>query len=133
MARGREEYQARIAHLNSFGKELARRAKSKCELCEVAGDKLSVVELPPEPGDPEIGRCLMLCEACADAIREPKGFQAGDQWRFLAQMVWSEVPAVQAAALRLLKRQEGSQVWARESLETVFPGEDVEELAAEAG
>ncbi len=133
MAKGREDHQARLAHLSSFGKELARRAKSKCELCEAAGEKLAIVELPPEPRDPEIERCVMLCDACAEAIREPKRFAAGDHWRCLAQTVWSEVPAVQAAALRLLKRQEGSQVWARETLESVFPEAEVELLAAEAG
>lgn len=131
MAKGREEHQARVAHLNSFGKELARRAKSKCELCEVAGEKLLVLEVPPEPRGPEVERCVMLCEACATAVREPKKFRAGDHWRCLAQTVWSEVPAVQALALRLLKRQEDSQAWARETLETVFADEEVEALAAE--
>ncbi len=30
--------------LSSFGKDLARRARSKCELCESAGVPLSVFE-----------------------------------------------------------------------------------------
>lgn len=132
MAKGREEHQARLAHLNSFGKELARRAKSKCELCEVAGEKLAVVEIPPEPRDPEIERCVMLCEPCATAVRESKKFQPGDHWRCLGQTVWSEVPAVQALALRLLRRQEDKQVWAREALESVFADEEVEALAGES-
>lgn len=129
MAKGREEHQARVAHLTSFGKELARRAKSKCELCEVAGEKLAVVELPPAPREPEIGRCVMLCAHCASALTDPKKFQPGDHWRCLAQTVWSEVPAVQAAALRLLRRQEGTQRWAQEALESVFADPEVEALA----
>ncbi|MDF1823695.1 MAG: hypothetical protein P1U68_03575 [Verrucomicrobiales bacterium] len=132
MAKGREQHQARLAHLSSFGKELTRRAKSKCELCEAAGRKLAVVELPPEPREPEIERCLMLCDDCAQAVLEPKRFQGGDHWRCLAQTVWSGEPAIQAAALRLLKRQEGSQPWAREALETMFAEEEVETLAGEA-
>lgn len=132
MAKGREAHDERVAHLNSFGKELARRAKSKCELCEVAGEKLAIIEIPPVPREPDLARCVMLCEGCQMAVENPKKFQAGDHWRCLAQTVWSEVPAVQALAIRLLKRQEDSQVWARETLETVFPDEDVEELAAEA-
>ncbi len=132
MAKGREAHNERVAHLNSFGKELARRAKSSCELCEVGGQKLSVVEIPPAPREPDLSRCVMLCAACQEAVENPKTFQPGDQWRCLAQTVWSEIPAVQALALRLLKRQEGSQIWARETLETVFPEEEVEALAAEA-
>lgn len=131
MAKGHAEHQARLAELNSFGKDLARRAKSKCELCEVAGEKLSIVELPPEPRDPDYDRCVLLCDRCAEAVSNPSRFEAGDHWRCLAQTVWSEVPAVQALALRLLRRQEQTQVWARETLESVFDDEEVETLAAE--
>lgn len=132
MARGKEEHQARTALLQSFGKDLARRSKSRCELCEAAGEKLSIVEVPPEPRDPEIGECVMLCEACATAVREPRRFRAGNHWRCLAQTLWSEVPAVQVLALRLLRRQERSEAWARESLEMFYPDDEIEARAAEA-
>ncbi|MEM6280196.1 MAG: phnA protein [Verrucomicrobiota bacterium] len=133
MARGHAQHQARAAQLKSFGKDLARREKSKCELCELGGQTLEIVELPPVPRDPDFGRSLLLRRNCADAVPQEKQFRGGDHWRFLAQSVWSEVPAVQALALRFLRRQEDTQAWAREALETAFVDEEVERMAAEAG
>ena len=77
MAKGREEHDARTARLQSFGKDLARRAKSKCELCEKAGEKLRIFEVPPEPRDPDRERCLLLCGRCYEQAAEIKRFQPG--------------------------------------------------------
>ena len=33
--------------LSRFAKDLVRRSRSKCELCEKSGAKLEVYELPP--------------------------------------------------------------------------------------
>ena len=63
MAKGKEAYEARVAELNLFGKDLARRAKLRCELCERGGETLSIVEVPPAPKDPEFKKCVMLCES----------------------------------------------------------------------
>ena len=59
------------------------------------------------------------------AVGEPKQLAPDEQWRFLAQSVWSELPAAQVLAVRLLRRMEDSQAWAREALGTVFLDEDV--------
>jgi protein PhnA len=37
MAKGHETHQSRVAALQALGKDLARRAKSKCELTGVGG------------------------------------------------------------------------------------------------
>ena len=118
--------------VNGFGKELARRARSCCELCEKCGVPLRVVEMPPSPREPEIERCLMLCEECESALLEPKQFRSGEHWRCLATTVWSEVPAVQVAAVRLLKRLSVDQDWAREALDGVFLDEELESWVTEA-
>ena len=112
MAKGREEHEARVAALNMLGKDLARRAKSKCELCERGGEKLQIFEVPPVPRDPDFGRSLLLCAECAD--------QAG-----------SENPMVQVMAIRLLKRLAKTQDWARESLDELFLDEEIEALVTE--
>jgi protein PhnA len=132
MAKGREEHDARTARLQSFGKDLARRAKSKCELCERAGEKLSIFEVPPEPREPDIDRCLLLCERCREQADGLKRFQPGEHWRILAEMAWSGIPMVQVMAVRLLRRQAGAQAWAREALETLDLDEDLEKLVTEA-
>jgi protein PhnA len=132
MARGKEEHEARTAALNSFGKELARRAKSKCELCERGGGRLSIFEVPPVPRDPDLGRCLLLCDDCLSQAEDPRRFRAGDQWRFLAEQAWSGNPMVQVMAVRLLRRQAATQHWAREALDGLFLDEETESLVTEA-
>ena len=132
MAKGREEHDTRMTQLQSFGKDLARRAKSKCELCERAGEKLNIFEVPPEPRVPDFDRCLLLCERCREQADDVKRFQAGEHWRILAEMAWSGIPMVQVMAVRLLRRQAGTQAWAREALETLDLEEDLEKLVTES-
>lgn len=133
MAKGYQANQERRGILTSFGKELARRSRSKCELCEAAGVALAVYEVPPEPsGDPEIERCVFICDNCSNQSENPKRFQPGEHWRCLAQTVWSETPAIQVLATRLLKRQEKSQAWAREALDGLFLDEELEEWVTKA-
>lgn len=131
MAKGREEHEAKVAHLNSFGRELARRSKSKCELCEKAGEKLGIFVLPPEPKVPDIDRCLLLCESCRDQAGEVKRFKAGEHWRVLVKTAWSPVPMAQVLAVRLLRRQANSQPWAREALDLLYLDDEIEELVTE--
>ena len=70
-----------------------------------------------------------LCDRCREQAENPKRFQAGEDWRCLSQTVWSEVPAVQVMAVRLLRRQADSQPWAQETLEQVFLDPEVEAWA----
>jgi len=129
VAKGFESNQARVGALASFGKDLARRARSKCELCETGGVKLQAFEVPPIPKLPEFERCLLLCERCHEQATEERKFEAGEQWRCLAQTLWSELPAVQVMAVRLLRKQADSQAWAREALEGAYLDAEVEEWA----
>ena len=131
MAKGKEEHEARVGLLNTFGKDLARRAKSKCELCERGGEKLAIFEVPPVPRDPEFSRCLLLCGDCLEQAGDMKRFRPGEHWRFLVGQAWSENPLVQVMAVRLLRRQSGSQDWAREALDDLFLDEEVEALVTD--
>ncbi len=132
MAKGFEENRNRVAELTSFGKDLARRARSKCELCETSGVPLQVFEVPPTEKFPRVERCAFLCESCSRQIDDERRFVADEQWRCVAQTVWSEIPAVQVLALRVLRRLQESQAWARETLEEVFVDPEVEAWADEA-
>lgn len=129
MAKGFEENRIRNEAIASFGKDLARRSRSRCELCEQSGLSLSAMEVPPAPREPAIGHCVFLCDDCRDQSENIRRFQAGENWRCLAQTLWSETPAVQVMAVRLLRRQSASQPWAREALENAFLDPDVESWA----
>jgi len=106
---------------------LARRAKSKCELCEASGAKLAPYEVPPEEAVPDYDRCILICDDCREALDNPKKFKSGEHWRVLAQTVWSDVVPVQVAAVRLMRRQADSEAWARGALEGVYLESEVDE------
>lgn len=131
MAKGKEVHQARQAALQSYGKDLARRARSKCELCERAGESLRIFEVPPVPKDPDFDRCLMLCADCADQSEDPRAFRPGPHWRFLAEQAWSGNPLVQVLAIRLLRRQSAREDWAREALDTLDPDDELMDAVTE--
>lgn len=133
MAKGYQVNQERAAIIKSFGKELARRSRSKCELCEAVGAALSVFEVPPQSkNDPDVNRCVFICENCDEQAGNLKRFRPGEHWRCLAQTVWSETPAVQVLASRMLRRQAKSEHWAQEALDGVFLDEELEAWVLEA-
>lgn len=119
MSRGYDEHQTRLAHLNALGKTLARRAHSACELCGASGTPLSTREVAPIPPDPEAGRCIFLCEACRRRLDVPRQADP-NHWRCLAASVWSEIPAVQVTAVRILRALAPKHAWAEELLDQLY-------------
>jgi protein PhnA len=128
MAKGYELHQARMMALQGMGKDLARRAKSKCELTGASGVPLWPYEVPPVGGEPDIERTLLVSEECREMLEHPDRL-AGRGWQCLAEAVWSEMPAVQVAAWRMLHELAKREDWAREALEEVFLDPDVEAWA----
>lgn len=128
MAKGFDQHQQRVAGLNHLGKDLARRAKSKCELTGEAGVALHIYEVPPSGADADIDRCLLISPACREAIEKPKTL-AGQQWRCLAETIWAELPAAQVMAWRMLSVLARNEDWARETLENSALDPDVEDWA----
>jgi protein PhnA len=125
MAKGFQKDRERKAALSALGHPLSRRARSRCELCETSGRPLTPVEVEPLPDAPEVDRALMLCDRCRDAARGGRLGEPGE-WRFLEGVVWSELPAVQVTAVRLLRRLSGEGVdWTRDTLDGLYLEEDV--------
>jgi protein PhnA len=118
MAKGYELHQARMMALQGLGKDLARRAKSKCELTGAAGVRLWPYEVPPAGETPELDRTLLLSEECLEMLEHPERL-AGRHWQCLVEAVWSEMPALQVVAWRLLHELAQREDWAREALEEV--------------
>ena len=111
VAKGKEKHQARLQAIQLLGKDLARRARRKCELCETAGE-LRTHDLAPDD-EPALGSVVLLCERC----RELAAGQAQDArtLRFLEGAVWNEEPAVAGLARTLLGDVDAD--WARDTLE----------------
>ncbi len=128
MGKGYETHQARVLALQGIGKDLARRAKSKCELTGAAGVALRPYEVPPVANEPDIDRTLLVSEACLAVLENPKQLK-GREWQYLAETVWSEQAATQVVAWRMLNHLAKSEDWAREVIEEVFLDEEVEAWA----
>lgn len=96
MARKRPKQRAAAGVL---GKEITRRSRGKCELCESKDDP-RLYELPPFPDDPDPERTLLACARCREWL--DTGEIDVIAAHFLSAAVWSEVPAVKLAAARML-------------------------------
>ncbi|MEO5916284.1 MAG: phnA protein [Luteolibacter sp.] len=131
MGKGYELHQARSLALQGIGKDLARRAKSKCELTGAAGVPLRPYEVPPVGLDPDIEKTLLVSEACHEVLEHPARLK-GREWQCLAETVWSEQAATQVVAWRMLHHLAKTEDWAREVIEEVFLDDEVEEWAKSA-
>lgn len=125
MAKGLEKHQERQAQLSILGKDLTRRSGSKCELCEASGVALRPYPVPPEGEVPQVETCVFVCDICREQLEHPKRIDAA-HWRCACQSVWSEVPAVQVVAARVLDRLGKTELWAREAREAAYFDEEVE-------
>jgi protein PhnA len=124
MAKGKEKHEERQAALELLGKDLARRARSRCEVCEASGVPLRAYEVPPPPAEPEMDRCALICHSCEKALENTRLELKDGEWRCLGNTLWSDVPAVQVAVVRLLRRLAPRTDWARELLEDALLDEE---------
>jgi protein PhnA len=100
MAKGYDANQERKQALSLFGRDLARRAKSKCELSGASGVPLVIYEIPPVPSEPDYDRCLMVSEAVRAQLEKPTTIRPAE-WRHLSELIWSDLPPVQTMVLRI--------------------------------
>lgn len=115
--------------LSRFAKDLVRRSRSHCELCEKNGIKLEAYELLPLEEDPFVDGCIFICDGCRKQIDAPKKM-IHSYWRCLNNALYSEVPAVQVMSVRLLRRLAAkNEHWATELLEHAYLEPDLQEWA----
>lgn len=114
--------------LSRFAKDLVRRSRSHCELCDKHGVKLDAYELPPLDEEPYLDHCIFICEGCRRQIEFPQK-TVPSHWRCLNNSVWSEVPAVQVMSVRMLRRLAKTEHWAEELLEHAYLDPQLEEWA----
>ncbi len=133
MATGYQADRARKEAVQALGRELARRARSRCEFCGVGGQRLEVVEVLPLPDRPEPTRAVLLCEPCMAGVVEGRT-EPEERWRFLEEVVWSEVPPVQVMAVRMARRLQARKVgWAQDLLAGIYLDPEIEAWVDQAG
>jgi protein PhnA len=113
MASGREKQIAYREALSQIGKDLARRAKSKCELSGKRGS-LVTVDLCEGDYEPVLATVVLVCAEVAEHIA---GRALNEPLHYVNDAVWSPEPAVRLAAERILVQIEAP--WARDALDNV--------------
>lgn len=100
---------------------LYARSESKCELCGTT-ENLGVYQVPPGSGD-EPEACVLVCATCREQIENPQQMDV-HHWHCLNDSMWSQVPAVQVMAWRLLTRLGRSESWAQDLLDMLYLDDD---------
>lgn len=100
----------------SIEQALRDRSGAKCELCG-STENLVVYQVPPDSAS-VVDDSLLICETCNDQIVNPDVVDA-NHWRCLNDSMWSQVPAVQVMAWRLLMRLRG-EGWPQDLLEMLY-------------
>ncbi len=113
----------------STEKALHARSESKCELCGVTED-LKVYEVPPDP-DGSVDKCLLVCGICSEQIESQEKVDA-HHWRCLNDSMWSQVPAVQVVAWRMLTRL-NAEGWAQDLLDMLYLDQQTMDWAKATG
>lgn len=105
----------RLKQMN-IQKELEKRSQSSCELCGAAND-LGVYEVPPR-STISTENSILICSTCMGQIEDSDKMEV-NHWRCLNDSMWSQVPAVQVMAWRMLHRLK-SESWALELLDMLY-------------
>ncbi len=132
MAKGLEKHQQRFSAVTQFGKDLARRCRSHCELCDASGVSLRIYEVEPVPTEPDFDHCIMICDQCESQLG-PKAKLDATHWRHcLGKTMWSEVPPVKVTAVQLLRKLSANQEWAQDLIDELYLEPEVEDWLARA-
>ena len=106
------------AAVGVLGKDLTRRSRGRCELCERRED-VRAWEIPPFPELPDLESALMACGRCRGWLEASAPVEVLEV-RFLSGAVWSEVAPVRVAAGLLLRQVAGrGDPWIQEALDVL--------------
>ncbi|HED35801.1 MAG TPA: PhnA protein [Gammaproteobacteria bacterium] len=104
---------------------LMQRSESKCELCR-ATDDLKVFQVPANSLPDSINEAdqsILICQICDEQINHPNKVVAS-HWRCLNDSMWSQIPAVQVIAWRMLNRL-SAQGWTQDMLDMLYLEDEI--------
>ncbi len=113
----------------SIEQALYTRSESKCELCG-ATEALAAFSVPPASDD-SLDQSALLCETCRTQIENPDQVDP-NHWRCLNDSMWSQVPAVQVLAWRMLNRLR-AEGWPQDLLDMMYLEDDTRTWAEATG
>lgn len=131
MAKGFDENKQRNNDLNLFAKDLVRRSKSKCEICEVKDVSLNIFEVPPVDEQANIDKCVLICDECRKQILKPALIDP-NKFRCLNNSIWSDFPAVKVLSAVLLYKLKDNNSWAFDLLDQACLDDDIDQWILQA-
>ena len=99
----------------SIEQQLHQRANAQCELC--AADGATQVMAVPPAEQASLDTSILLCSTCEQQIQQ--GVYDENHWRCLNDSMWSQVPAVQVMAWRMLHRLRAFS-WPQDLLDMLY-------------
>ncbi|MBA4501224.1 PhnA domain-containing protein [Marinobacterium marinum] len=108
---------------------LHTRSESKCELCG-ATENLAAFMVPPS-GDDSVDQSILACAVCRAQMDDPEQMDP-NHWRCLNDSMWSQVPAVQVVAWRMLNRLRG-EGWPQDLLDMMYLDDETQSWAEATG
>lgn len=99
---------------------LAKRSGNQCELC-AATEQLKIYEVPPATGN--MDDAILVCPKCLAQIDKKEELDSAHWQQCLSTSMWSEVPAVQVMAWRMLNRLR-NESWAAEQIDMMYLADD---------
>lgn len=112
----------------SLEKELQERSGNVCESCG-STDNLQVHTVSPK-NDLNADHSIYACGTCVDQINNPDNTDP-NHWRCLNDSMWSQVPAMQVVAWRMLTRLKG-EGWPVDLLDMMYMEDDVKAWAKDS-
>jgi len=100
----------------STEKKLLERSGAKCELCG-ATENLGGYEIPPSTNG-TADECVLICQTCREQIETPDKVDV-NHWRCLNDSMWSQIPAAQVMAWRMLTRL-SAEGWPQDLLDMLY-------------
>lgn len=88
----------------NFEKELTKRSNATCEMCGAKDNLTSFEVTPPQHKNAE--DYIMVCGTCHEQLTQPEKINPVN-WHCLNDSMWSQVPAVQVVAWRMLNKLKG--------------------------
>ncbi len=113
----------------SLERELHKRSGSICELSGET-ENLKVYQVPKSPGT-GLDAHILISQTCFEQIENPEQMNP-NHWRCLNDSMWSEVPAVQVMAWRMLNRLR-SEGWPQDLLDMLYLDADTLDWAKATG
>lgn len=109
----------------SLEQDLRDRSGNVCELCG-STDDLDVFTVP-DSAESTADTHLFICATCRTQIENPDAVDP-NHWRCLNDSMWSQVPAVQVVAYRMLYRLKG-EGWPQDLLDMMYMEEETKTWA----